>query len=286
MLAGAALFAAVCAVLWALVHFVLPQAWSAVQSLSSRAARALLRRQRMAAWYERGALRLRPLHPYRSLAVAGALGLAAAAATGAVFFALAERVTEESVALQRLDHGAWEWARSVRSPGANTLFVAFTLLGTPIGWAVIVLPAVVALAVRRRTALSLYLVGATLGAWAVNHGLKALFARARPDLSLAVLPAHGFSFPSGHAMMSVVAAGALAYVVMRLPTSWRQRSAAIAVASAVAAAIAASRVYLGVHWLSDIVAGGAAGLVWLAAVTAVYEVFRRLRAIRRGAGLG
>ncbi len=67
--------------------------------------------------------------------------------------------------------------------------------------------------------------------------------------------------------------------------TWRTRSGTIALATALAAAIAASRVYLGVHWLSDIVAGLAAGLVWLAAVTAAYEIFRRVRSLRELARL-
>ena len=82
-------------------------------------------------------------------------------------------------------------------------------------------------------------------------------------------------------MMSVVAFGALAYVVVRVTTNSRLRSAALAGASCAVAAISLSRVYLGVHWASDIVAGVAAGLVWLAAAIAAYEMRALPRAPRR-----
>jgi undecaprenyl-diphosphatase len=285
MLTGVAVFLATVAVLWALIHLSLPLAWRAARSTAVQAAQVLLRRRRVAAWYGRGAAWMAPLHPYRPLALVALLGFLAAGATGAVFVELAERVSARSEAMQSLDERVWSSARAVRTPGANTLFVAFTLLGTPVGWAILVLPAAAVLAARRRPGLALYLVVAGLGAWGLNHALKLTFARARPDLAFAVRPSSGFSFPSGHAMMAVVVAGALVYVVMRLPTTWRMRSGTMAVATALAAAIAASRVYLGVHWLSDIVAGMAAGLVWLAAITAAYEIFRRVRSLREMARL-
>jgi undecaprenyl-diphosphatase len=144
----------------------------------------------------------------------------------------------------------------------------------------IVLPVVVILWMRGRRWLPLFLTVVTLGGWALNYGLKAIFARARPDLSLALRATSGYSFPSGHAMMSAVAFGALAYVVMRTSNRRAARSAALAFATCAVIAISLSRVYLGVHWISDIAAGVAAGIIWLASAIAVYEVSRRFRALR------
>jgi undecaprenyl-diphosphatase len=81
-------------------------------------------------------------------------------------------------------------------------------------------------------------------------------------------------------MGSLVVFGAMAYLVMRATASWRVRSAAVALSLTLVAAISLSRIYLGVHWLSDIVAGISAGLVWLATTTATYEVYRRMRVLR------
>jgi undecaprenyl-diphosphatase len=275
-----ALFLLTFAVLWAAYQLVLPASWRVAQRAVSRLTRALLRRQRFASWYERGALRLRPLHPYRALLLTLALGFAVAATVGTAFVSLAERVQEQSARLQILDHQVWASARLFRSPAATVFFTAWTIIGTAPGLSTIVLLVVGVLWMRGRRWLPLFLVVVTLGGWALNYGLKALFARARPDLSLALRATSGYSFPSGHAQMSVVTFGALAYMVMRTSRSLPARSAALAFASCAVAAISLSRVYLGVHWISDIVAGVAAGLVWLAAAIAVYEVSRRFRALK------
>jgi undecaprenyl-diphosphatase len=110
--------------------------------------------------------------------------------------------------------------------------------------------------------------------------LKSLFARARPDLAEALRTADGYSFPSGHAMGSVVVFGALSYLVLRLHAPWRRRAAGLAAAGTFIAAISVSRIYLGVHWISDIAAGLCAGTVWVTVATVAYETFRRIRLIR------
>jgi undecaprenyl-diphosphatase len=92
--------------------------------------------------------------------------------------------------------------------------------------------------------------------------------------------AHGYSFPSGHAMGSAVCFGALAYLALRAIPRWRYRAAAIAFAFTMILAISASRIYLGVHWISDVGAGIAAGLIWVIAATVAHETMRRIRMVR------
>jgi undecaprenyl-diphosphatase len=276
----AALFLGLFAVLWGVYHLVLPAAWAVTRRTLSASAHLFRRHRRLSAWYERGVARLRPLHPYRTLILIVAAGFLAAAVTGSVFLDLAERVRQQSEALQALDRRAWEAARDLRSPAATRFFVAWTRLGTPVGISLVLVPFAVVLAFRRRRFLALFVVVTTLGGWELNHLMKVFFSRARPDLSLALRQASGYSFPSGHAMMSVVAFGALAYAVIRLTHNRRLHSVALALASCIVAAISLSRVYLGVHWLSDIVAGVAAGIVWLTTTVAAYETLRRFRAMR------
>ena len=279
MLLATALFLLFFVLAWGGIHLLLPRLWRVFGRALRAFARLVLGRPRLAQWYAR---RVKTLHPYRRLLAIALVGFLAAVATGAVFLGLAEEVRASSPSLQHLDHHVWELARSHRSPGRTTFFVAFTLLGTPVGLGAVVLLSVAFLVARGHRRLPLFLAGATLGAWALNHVLKALFARARPDLTLALRHTSGYSFPSGHAMMSLVTFGALVYVAARVSHRPREQSFCAALALSIVAAISLSRVYLGVHWTSDIAGGWAAGLVWLAASVGTYEVFRHLRLVRGG----
>ena len=78
-------------------------------------------------------------------------------------------------------------------------------------------------------------------------------------------------------MGSAVAYGALAYLAFRAIRSWPARAAVIAFLYTLVAAVALSRVYLGVHWISDVLAGVTAGTVWVTTTTVAYETMRRLR---------
>ena len=115
---------------------------------------------------------------------------------------------------------------------------------------------------RRAAAfLAVSLVGGSI----VSSGLKALFARPRPDLVEHLDRTFTSSFPSAHAMVSTLAYVTLAAVCIRFLRRSRTRVFALATAVLLAIAIGASRVYLGVHWPSDVVAGWLAGAAWAGA---------------------
>jgi undecaprenyl-diphosphatase len=97
----------------------------------------------------------------------------------------------------------------------------------------------------------------------LNLGLKNLFERSRPELFQVVAEA-GYSFPSGHAMMSICLYGMVAFLITRHIRSWIWRLGGIIFAVALVATIGVSRVYLGVHYPTDVVAGFFAGGAWLA----------------------
>lgn len=118
------------------------------------------------------------------------------------------------------------------------------------------------------------------GGGLLDWELKRFFARARPDVAEMLRQAQGYSFPSGHAMGSSVMFGALSYLAFRLIRRWAWKAAALAFAATLVIAIATSRVYLGVHWISDVVAGVAAGLMWVGVTTVSYETLRRIRLLR------
>ncbi|HVR72083.1 MAG TPA: phosphatase PAP2 family protein [Vicinamibacteria bacterium] len=280
LLPAIALFLLAFLALWAALYRLLPPVWRAIRAVWAALARAILRRETFAVWYERGTTRLRPLHPYRTLLAILTLGFVTAALTGAAFLFLAELMQENSPLLARVDQAVWREARERRTEGATTFFLVFTLLGTGVGLGILALLITVVLVARGHRRWAAFLVLNAAGGGLLNDWLKVLFARARPDQDEALWRSSSYAFPSGHAMGSFVVFGAIVYLVMRASPSWRVRSAAVALACCLTGAISLSRIYLGVHWFSDIVAGLSAGLVWLATTTAVYEVHRRMRLLR------
>ena len=115
---------------------------------------------------------------------------------------------------------------------------------------------------------ALFLLVVLVGVSAINNGLKLIVDRERPDVPHLVDPA-GSSFPSGHSAAAAAAWFALALVVSR---SWprRGRAAAAAVAAIVTVAVATSRALLGVHWLTDVVAGVMVGWGWFLLTALVF----------------
>lgn len=217
---------------------------------------------------------------YLPVFVVLAAGIAATSFAGDAFLDLAESLQEESPELREIDARTHEWARFTRSGGSTVFFTTLTLVGTPVGLGILVAIACGVLALKKRWRWVLYLAVTTILGGLLNLQLKSYFARGRPELAEALRDAHGYSFPSGHAMGSAVTFAALAYLAVRVLPGWRRKSAAVAFAATMILAISASRIYLGVHWISDVGAGIAAGLIWVTAATVAYETMRRIRMVR------
>jgi len=199
---------------------------------------------------------------------------------GENFLDLAELLHDKNPEMQAIDTRIHQHANGLRYDWLTHFFTFFTIIGTPVGLFVISLIAGGVLLRLKRYRWMLYLAVTGFGGGLLNLQLKSYFARARPSLAEALRQASGYSFPSGHAMGSFVVLGALGYLIARGVKSWRWRSLGLAVIAASILAIAASRIYLGVHWISDIGAGLAAGAVWLTATTTAYETLRRVRRVR------
>ncbi|MBD0319902.1 MAG: phosphatase PAP2 family protein [Gemmatimonadetes bacterium] len=122
-----------------------------------------------------------------------------------------------------------------------------------------------ALLARGRRGDALFFGVAMAGTGALNQSGKLFFQRARPDLWLSPAPEHTFSFPSGHAMGSMALAAALA--VLAWPTRWRWW--AIGIGGLFTLVVGLSRVYLGVHYPSDVLAGWLASLAWVVGLSTV-----------------
>lgn len=111
----------------------------------------------------------------------------------------------------------------------------------------------------------------------LSQALKRFYDRPRPDIVAHLDVIHTASFPSGHAMMSTVAYLTLATLIVRLVDDFRVRAYVMTVAIAVSVLVGVSRVYLGVHWPSDVVAGWALGGAWASFSWLVVSALRRLR---------
>jgi membrane-associated phospholipid phosphatase len=226
-----------------------------------------------------------PIGPYAPILLVMAVGGIAAIGAGYLFVELAEQVRRTTSLVSGVDRVIHTWFGHERQAAMTTLLSTATSIGGTLGLGAIVAVVAATLLVRKERASAVFVV-VTAGAGALlNLGLKMFFARMRPDLASALVVARWYSFPSGHAMGSFITFGALAYIALRQPWPWAAKSAALAIALTIVVLVGLSRVYLGVHWASDIAAGWSAGTVWLASAVVAFEMMLRLRQRRRGAAL-
>lgn len=156
------------------------------------------------------------------------------------------------------DEPMLRFAQAMARDGFDQWFLLFSNLGYHYGVVPFDIALVVALAFRRRFRESIFAAAALGGSALLNLATKQLFARARPMLWESIAPEHSYSFPSGHAMGSMTLAVVL--VLLAWPTRWRWIAAGAMVFFV--AMVGLSRIYLGVHYPSDILAGWAAAIAW------------------------
>jgi undecaprenyl-diphosphatase len=119
-----------------------------------------------------------------------------------------------------------------------------------------------ALAARRQKHALVVLLVASAGGMVLNDLLKGLFSRPRPDLALHLTDVRSLSFPSGHAMVSAIIYLTIAAFLARLVQGRALKVYFVAFAFVLSFLVGVSRVYLGVHYPSDVLAGWCAGLAW------------------------
>jgi undecaprenyl-diphosphatase len=140
--------------------------------------------------------------------------------------------------------------RDITSLGGFTVVILVTLAA--IGYLVI----------DGKRAAALFVMVSIAGGTVLSEGLKHLFARPRPDLVAHLVEVQTASFPSGHAMLSAVIFLTLGALLARIQSRRRLKAYVISVAIVLTLMIGASRVYLGVHWPTDVLAGWCAGAAW------------------------
>ena len=215
----------------------------------------------------------RRLAPHNVLIVVLVIGLALVAgltaAAGAVYDAVVEA---DGVAV--LDHPALDVAKEARTPLLNTVVQAFTFLGSGIGMPVLATLIAVGLALAWRQWTPILLIAATAaGSLTLTVVGKAVVGRARPALADAVPPYElSASFPSGHTLNAVALAGVVAYMLVRWQRRRWARILTILSTGLFAVAMGLSRVYLGHHWLTDVLVAVALGLGWLTMVITAHRL--------------
>jgi len=222
------------------------------------------------------------LPPALFLLLRTGIGFALIVGAGAGFAELAEELLDED-ALARADEALTEALRMSVPLGAVQVFAWLTRLGdVAVLTALGIVVALILLAARRRW-LAVGWAVALGGNALLNVTLKQVVARVRPVHDDGLVLAHGFSFPSGHSSGAVVAYGMLAYVLTRfLPPRWNAPLGLAAVA--LAFTVGSSRVFLRVHFASDVVAGFASGTAWLAVCIVSIQLTRWVRGRGRNGG--
>jgi undecaprenyl-diphosphatase len=176
---------------------------------------------------------------------------------------------------QPFDDAVLRWMERHQTPLLGRLMVEVTMLGTWIVVLSIVSIAALFLWLTRHKYSAALLVVATAGGIGLNNILKVGFARPRPQIFVWGTTASSSSFPSGHAMSATVVYITVAYLAARLQKTHIARLATLAVAGFLVAIICFSRLYLGVHYPSDVAAGVLVGLAWAAFCMATLEAIQR-----------
>ncbi len=177
--------------------------------------------------------------------------------------------------LVEVDHWVLNNILRFRTPAVTSSMIIISRLGSgPVITAVSIVVAAYFLFRKRFLYLATY-ISAILGGNILQLALKLAVHRGRPISVSSLISAEGFSFPSGHAMMSVIFCGMIVYFIIRKMHSWRLGVFMVMAAGFIIFLIGLSRIYLQVHYLSDILAGYAVGLFWLSICLTALEIYRK-----------
>ncbi|CAM3492968.1 phosphatase PAP2 family protein [Cytobacillus oceanisediminis] len=201
---------------------------------------------------------------WKALTLKNITYIASAAAILGVFLFLFIEIVDElrEKELVRFDERVINYVQAFISPRLTEFMQVITFLGSVNWLAFAVIIAAVLLFIFKKRSLALFMVISSGVGALFNILLKWIFKRERPDIR-PLIEEQGFSFPSGHSMGSFIFYGSLAYMIVHLAKKRRWKTAWVLLLGFFIVSIGLSRIYLGVHFPSDVIAGFAAGGVWL-----------------------
>lgn len=220
----------------------------------------------------------RRLGPNATLIITLVVGLAIAIVLSIAGAQVYDAVTD-SDGIAGLDQPLLDYAITLRSPWFDALATGYTDLAGTIGMPIIAVVVMLILALKRRSWTPVILiVAAGGGSLLLTIAGKDLIGRVRPPLADAVAPyEYSPSFPSGHTLNAIVVAGIIAYLIILRLTSTRTRVLVISAAAFFALTVGLSRVFLGHHWFTDVLAGWVLGAAWLALVITAHRLYLTTR---------
>jgi undecaprenyl-diphosphatase len=169
------------------------------------------------------------------------------------------------------------WLHSQATPRLTAFFILYTQLGST-AWVLMVSVFVASFLWRQRQKYPVIAIALTIpGGLLLNDLLKLVFQRARPPLDNPTLTVSTYSFPSGHTMSATMLYGLLAAIALARVRAWHWRIGIILLAAMLIGLVAFSRIYLGAHYLSDVLAAMAEGLAWLALCLTALGTVRRYK---------
>nr|WP_314623153.1 phosphatase PAP2 family protein [uncultured Noviherbaspirillum sp.] len=205
------------------------------------------------------------------------LAIAVLALSLLAFLLLAYQVVYKGPATaldQRLAH----WLHANGSAPLTEALLAVTQMHAPAGIAVLAAGMAIYMALKRDHYWLLAVLLTMPAGMILNVLLKNLFERHRPVFEQPLVMLATYSFPSGHAAYSTMLYGLLAAYVAHRVDRWQWRLVSVLVCGAIVALVAFSRLYLGAHFLTDVLAGAFEGLAWLALIWLVVTRLRRRQA--------
>ena len=186
------------------------------------------------------------------------------------FLLIAQNILTQGL-LVEIDHQVLNSIVSLRNINLTKILLFFTYLGN---WQIIVSLGVILVIIfwlTRKKRLMYFLISWLAGSEIILLIFKLIFHRPRPEAKFALIPETGYSFPSGHAFISVVFYGIIGYYLFRLTKKGGQKLLIFISSFLIIFLVGLSRIYLGLHWTSDVMASWSLGLFFLILLIAIFK---------------
>lgn len=204
------------------------------------------------------------------------IGLVLSVLFTVAFARLLDLVKDSGSDVTPFDKDILYWMRAHRAPALTQVAIFFAHTGSPpVIVGIAAGAALLGLVWRKVRGAAWTLPIAVIGSGLIIQGVKLIVKRPRPSFFAPLLHEAGFSFPSGHSLIAMVVYGLLGYFVLHLFKNRAARLLVRIVTVLVVFLIGVSRIYIGVHFPTDVLAGWTAGVPWLITCLALHEVLAR-----------